>query len=156
MTDKNPLDSISGNVTLAWCFIGFLCGLQITYLVMAIFMPDMIQTNAVLDRQMESTRTIFYVIAIITFPLANIIRHIQRRLIQTVVKAKSLQTRYVCLIITAQTLMASLGFYGFMLFRTGDTINNLYIFSGLAFLGFFLHRPKESEYQALKVHYNDG
>ncbi|MCK5872001.1 MAG: hypothetical protein KAG26_04165 [Methylococcales bacterium] len=156
MTDKNPLESTNGNFTLAWCLIGLLCSLQIAYLVMAIFRPDMIQTNAVLNSQIESTRTLFYVIAIITFPLANMIRHIQRRLIQTVVKAKSLQTRYVCLIMTAQTLMASLGFYGFMLFRTGDTMNNLYIFSGLAFLGFFLHRPQESEYQALKVHYNDG
>ncbi len=123
---------------------------------MAIFMAEMIQTNPVLTNQHESTRTIFYVIAILTFPLANIIRHIQRRLIQTVVKPKPLNKRYFCLIMIAQTLMASLGFYGFMLFRTGDTMNNLYIFSGLAFLGFFLHRPQENEYQALKVHYNDG
>lgn len=153
MIEKKNVDS---NFSFAWCLIGFLCCVQITYLVIALFMPEMIQKNAVLGNQPESTRTLFYVIAIITFPLANMIRHIQRRLIQTVSTAKSLNQRYFFLIMTAQILMASLGFYGFLLFSMGDTLNNLYIFSGLAFLGFFLHRPQESEYQVLKVHYNDG
>jgi hypothetical protein len=35
------------------------------------------------------------------------------------------------------------------MFILGDSFNTLYIFSGLAFLGFFLQRPKPEEYQSI-------
>ena len=82
--------------------------------------------------------------------MTNIIRHIQRRLIQTIPKSKSLTSRYLKMVLISQVLMASIGGFGFILFIFGDQINNLYIFTVLAFLGFFIHRPKENEYHALK------
>jgi preprotein translocase subunit Sss1 len=54
----------------------------------------------------------------------------------------------------SQIMIAFIGLLGFIIFIFGDDFNSLYIFSFLAFLGFFLYRPKEDEYQTLKNNYH--
>jgi preprotein translocase subunit Sss1 len=117
---------------------------------MAYWIPEILQEKSDSVNQHQFIRSIFYVIAIITFPLTNFIRHIQRRLIQTIPNSTPLKKRYFKMVMVSQLFMALIGSLGFILFIFGDRINNLYIFTALAFLGFFLHRPQENEYQGLK------
>lgn len=98
------------------------------------------------EQRREFIRTIFYIIAIIAFPLTNLIRHIQLRLNQTVPGNQSAKSRYLLTIIVSMTLVEAVGVLGFVMFMLGDDFNTLYIFVGLASLGLYLYRPKEEEY----------
>lgn len=94
-------------------------------------------------------RTLFYALAIIIFPLTNLIRHIQIRLCQTMPGEKSAKRRYLTVVIVSMALATSIGLFGVALFLLGDGYNTLYIFSGLSALGFILYRPKASEYLSI-------
>lgn len=99
-------------------------------------------------------RTAFYIIAILLFPLTNLIRHIQLRLNQTMpltltnyrIEAKK---RYLLTVIVSASLIESLGVLGFILFMLGDNSNNLFILTGLSAMGLFLYRPKLEEYATI-------
>jgi hypothetical protein len=99
--------------------------------------------------QLITYRTVFYMIAIITFPLTNLIRYIQVRLCQTMPGDKPAQRRYLTAVIVSMALVENIGVLGIILFLLGDGLNTLYIFTGLAALGFVLYRPKPSEYLSI-------
>ncbi|MBK8816631.1 MAG: hypothetical protein IPN42_14525 [Methylococcaceae bacterium] len=91
-------------------------------------------------------RTVFYAIAIATFPLTNLIRHIQLRLNQTMPGNKPAKARYLLTVMVSMLLVESVGVLGFVMFMLGDDFNSLYIFLGLSALGVYLYRPKVHEY----------
>jgi hypothetical protein len=62
---------------------------------------------------------------------------------------KTAAQRYLITVIVSQAMIESVGILGFLMFILGDGFNTLYIFSGLAILGFFLHRPKQTEYESI-------
>lgn len=94
-------------------------------------------------------RTVFYVLAIVLFPLTNLIRHIQLRLNQTMPGQQPAKARYMLTVIVSMTFMESVGLLGFVMFMLGDDFNTLYIFLGLAALGAYLYRPKAHEYAGI-------
>jgi hypothetical protein len=94
-------------------------------------------------------RTLFYALAIVIFPLTNLIRYIQVRLCQTMPGAKPAKHRYLTAVIVSMALVENIGILGIILFLLGDGYNTLYIFTGLAALGFVLYRPKPSEYLSI-------
>ena len=94
-------------------------------------------------------RTSFYVIAIIVFPITNLIRHIQLRLNQTMPGNKSAKIRYLLAVIVSMVMIEGIGMLGFVMFMLGDDFNTLYIFLGLAALGLYLYRPKQDEYSKI-------
>ena len=94
-------------------------------------------------------RTIFYMIAIIAFPITNLIRHIQLRLNQTMPGGKSARNRYLLTVIVSMLLVEGIGVLGFVMFMLGDAFNTLYIFIGLSVLGVYLYRPKFEEYEGI-------
>lgn len=101
-----------------------------------------------------TVRTAFYIIAILTLPLTNLLRHIQLRLNQTMPLTTALpyqeaKQRYYSTLIVSMILMESVGFFGIVLFVLGDGINSLSILSGMACLGFFLYRPKADEFVSI-------
>lgn len=98
------------------------------------------------EDQLISLRTILYALAILAFPLTNLIRHIQIRLCQTMPGDAPPKRRYLTTVIVSLTLVESIGIMGLILFLLGDGYNTLSIFSGLSALGFVLYRPKTSEY----------
>ncbi|MCF6203210.1 MAG: hypothetical protein L3J59_05985 [Methylococcaceae bacterium] len=98
------------------------------------------------EEQRIILRTIFYVISLILFPLANLVRHILLRLNQTMPGNNPAKNRYFITIAVTLTMVESVGFFGLIMFIFGDKYNTLYIFSTLAILGIFLHRPKKLEY----------
>jgi hypothetical protein len=94
-------------------------------------------------------RTSFYIIAIIVFPITNLIRHIQLRLNQTMLGNKSAKSRYLLTVIVSMLLVEGVGTLGIVMFMLGDDFNTLYIFLGLSALGVYLYRPKEDEYDRI-------
>lgn len=94
-------------------------------------------------------RTGFYFVAIITFPLTNLIRHILLRLNQTMPGDTPATRRYLMTVIVSMVFVETIGLYGFCLYWLGDGKNTLTIFLGLSALGVYLYRPKEEEYQTI-------
>jgi hypothetical protein len=94
-------------------------------------------------------RSVFYGIAIVAFPITNLIRHIQLRLNQTMPGNKSAKSRYLLTVIVSMLLVEGVGVLGFVMFMLGDDFNTLYIFTGLAALGLYLYRPKMAEYERI-------
>jgi hypothetical protein len=90
-------------------------------------------------------RTVFYGIAIVAFPITNLIRHVQLRLNQTMPGNKSAKSRYLLTVIVSMALVEGVGVLGFVMYMLGDDFNTLYIFLGLSVLGLYLYRPKEEE-----------
>ena len=128
-----------------WLIVAMMFLALIIYVVVChVFSHDLQATLP--EQRREFIRTIFYIIAIIAFPLTNLIRHIQLRLNQTVPGNQSAKSRYLLTIIVSMTLVEAVGVLGFVMFMLGDDFNTLYIFVGLASLGLYLYRPKEEEY----------
>jgi len=90
-------------------------------------------------------RGVFYLVAIISFPIMTFIRHIMLH-INT---HKSAKFRYLLTIIVMMKFSASISLYGFFMVYLGDEMNTVYIFSGLAILGMHLHKANKEEYLQL-------
>ena len=143
-------EQLKADLFLPWVFQGILLTTQLAYIVACFAFADQIQ-NTLPDDQRILIRTILYVAAIITFPMTNLIRHIQLRLNQTMpfsdITPRTLaKRRYLVTTIVSMLLIESIGVFGFVMFVLGDNYNTLFIFSGLSALGFFLYRPKLTEY----------
>lgn len=141
-------DVPKANFTLAWLIIGLFVIMQLIYIVLCHNMATELQ-QAMPQEQRIVIRSVFYVIAIITFPLTRLIRHISIRLNQTMPGNKSAHQRYLLSVIISQAMMESIGTLGFVMFILGDDFNTLYLFTGLALLGFFLYRPQQHEYESI-------
>jgi preprotein translocase subunit Sss1 len=134
--------------TFAWLIIGAMVIMQIAYIVICHSFGSQIQQAVDMDQQIL-IRTLFYVLAIVTFPVTTLVRYILVRLNQTMPGDKPARQRYLLTVIVTQAMMESVGVLGFVMYILGDAFNTLYIFSGLALLGFFLQRPKQDEYQSI-------
>ena len=101
-------------------------------------------------------RTECYIGAIFLLPITNLLRYIFLRLNQTMPPLKpkiDLSTlakkRYTLTVCISQSMMTFIGGLGVMMFILGDSVNTLYILTGVAGLGAFLYRPKLDEYYAI-------
>ncbi|MCX7108035.1 MAG: hypothetical protein NTV66_10785 [Methylococcales bacterium] len=150
MQGQRESEQLKADLFLPWVFQGILLTTLLAYIVACFAFGDQIQ-NTLPDDQRILIRTILYVAAIITFPMTNLIRHIQLRLNQTMpfsgIKPQAVaKRRYLVTTIVSMLLIESIGVFGFVMFVLGDNFNTLFIFSGLSALGFFLYRPKLTEY----------
>lgn len=142
-------EQLKSDLILPWAILGIMLATLAALFIVCITFGDQIQ-QPMPEAQRVLIRTILYVVAIVTFPMTNLIRHIQLRLNQTmpyshgaVAEAKK---RYLVTIIVSMSLIESVGIFGFVMFVLGDNFNTLYLFSGLSALGLFLYRPKVDEY----------
>lgn len=94
-------------------------------------------------------RSVLYVLAIITFPLTNLIRYVMVRLNQTMPGESTVRQRYFGTLLVSMGLASTIGIYGFIMFILGDSYNTLYIFCSLAALAVYLYRPKIAEYHSI-------
>ena len=133
---------------IAWLIWSSLLLALMTITLIGHFNGDQYRLNPP-NNSLVLLRTIFYGLAIITFPVTNIIRHIMVRLNQTMPGDKTAKTRYQLTTLISMLAADSIGFYGVTLYLWGDPINTLYIFSLLSALAFFLYRPKWDEYHAI-------
>ncbi|MDI1278140.1 hypothetical protein [Methylobacter sp.] len=150
--EREPLKS---GLMLPWIVVGMMLTMLAAYVVICHTMGEQLQ-QPLPEAQRVLIRTVFYAVAIVTFPVTNLIRHIQLRLNQTmpcspvtqgaVATAKS---RYLVTVIVSMSLVEVVGIFGLVMFLLGDGFNTLYIFTGLSALGLFLYQPKVSEYSEI-------
>jgi len=143
-------EQLKSDLILPWLIQGFMLATLATFLILCVAYGDQIQ-EPIPEAQRVLIRTLLYVVAIVTFPMTNLIRHIQLRLNQTMPYSRDTprleaKKRYLVTIIVSMSLIESVGVFGFVMFILGDSFNTLYIFSGLSALGMFLYRPKMDEY----------
>jgi len=135
-------------LTIHWVIVGIMLTMLITYNIICHTIGTDIRINLA-EEQRVFIRSIFYVIAIILFPLSNLLRHILLRLNQTMPGDNSAKNRYLMTTIITLATIEIVGMFGFVMFMLGDEYNSLYIFSVLGALGLFLHRPREQEYRQI-------
>ena len=153
MFGRTTPESFKSDLISSWLFQGIMILLLGVYLITCLFYGDQLQ-NPMPEAQRILIRSLLYLLAIITFPLTNLIRHIQLRLNQTMpfldndgrVVAKK---RYFFTTMVSMLLIESVGLFGFLMFIWGDTANTLYIFISLSALGMYLYRPKLTEYNSI-------
>lgn len=148
MLDRNERRRLESDLVLHWIIAAFLFVLLVTYVVICHFLGEQFRQHLP-ESQREVLRTVFYAVAIIIFPLTNLIRHVMVRLNQTMPGTTPPGQRYLTTVVVCLSLVESVGVMGLILFILGDDFNTLYIFSGLALLGLFLHRPKPDEYASI-------
>ena len=135
---------------MPWLVTASMCVLLVAFLVVCLSKGDQLQQHWPEDKRIL-LRTLFYIYAIIIFPLTNLIRHIQLRLNETMPGDKPAKKRYLLTVIVSMTLIETVGILGLLMFFFGDGYNTLYIFSSLSALGLFLYRPKAEEYARISV-----
>jgi hypothetical protein len=145
MQTSKERQTLKTDLILPWVVTGMMFFMLLTYITVCHIMGDQLQQHW-LEDQRVIIRTVFYGIAIVTFPVTNLIRHIQLRLNETMPGDNTAKKRYLFTIIVSMSLMESVGVLGFIMFLLGDDYNTLYIFIGLSTLGLFLYRPKPNEY----------
>jgi hypothetical protein len=143
-------EQLKSDLTMPWVIVGIMLAMLVAYVIVCIIFGNQIQTPLP-EAQRVLIRTILYVVAIVTFPMTNLIRHIQVQLNQTMPYSHSTpdieaKNRYLVTVIVSMSLIEAIGVFGFVMFILGDNFNTLYIFSGLSALGLFLYRPKVNEY----------
>ena len=147
-------EQLKSDFFLPWVIAGVMLIMTAAMLAVCITLGDRIQ-QPLPEAQRVLLRTLFYVVAIVTFPLTNLLRHIQLRLNQTMPLAPENEAlaeakrRYQMTVIVSFSLIESVGVFGLVMFILGDNFNTLYIFSGLSALGLFLYRPKAQEYASV-------
>lgn len=145
-----PIQPKTSNDTLTphWVVVGFMAILLLAYVAFCHSLGKEMQQPLPGDQRIW-LRTLLYVVAIVTLPMTNLIRHIQLRLNQTMPGNKSPQSRYLLTVIVSMTLVESIGLFGLIMFLLGDGYNTLYIFTIVSALGMFLYRPKVDEYESI-------
>jgi hypothetical protein len=144
---------LKSDLFLPWLIQGIMLASLVVYVIVCIFLGDQIQ-QPLPEEQRVLIRTILYVVAIVTFPVTNLLRYIQLRLNQTMPFSNidpegEAKKRYLVTVIVSMSLIESVGIFGFVMFILGDNFNTLYIFTGLSALGLFLYRPKVHEYAGI-------
>lgn len=135
-------------LTLHWLICAVMLILLASYNVVCHVWMDVIRMN--LDEsQRVLIRTILYVMAIVLFPLTNLIRHILLRLNQTMPGETAPERRYLFTVLVTQLMIGTVSVFGLVMFILGDDFNTLYIFTLLGVLGVYLHRPNQDELQAI-------
>ena len=137
--------SLESDLFLPWAIVAIMAAMLVAYIIICHTMGEQIQ-QPLPEAQRVLMRTVFYAVGIVTFPLTNLIRHIQLRLNQTMPGPKPAKNRYLVTVIVSMALIESIGVFGLVMFIFGDGFNTLYIFTGMSVLGLFLYRPKLDEY----------
>lgn len=150
-----PLDyeALKADLKLPNLIVGMMLITLVTYLVICFTVGAELQ-EPLPEITRVKIRTALYIIAILTFPITNLIRHIFVKLNQTMPLTKlsyraEAKKRYLLTVIVSMALVESIGVFGFLLFMLGDGSNNLFILTGLSALGMFLYRPKVEEYREI-------
>jgi len=148
MQNSVEREQLKSDLIVPWIMVGLMAVLLAASIVVCQSLGEQLQQDLPAN-QREFIRTVLYVIAIITFPMTNLIRHIQLRLNQTMPGNKPAKSRYQLTVMVSLALVESIGVSGLVMFMLGDEFNTLYIFTGMSALGLFLYRPKQDEYEAV-------
>lgn len=131
-----------------WLFTGSWIGLIIAYNLFCLLWSDAWRLHwDEADRIV--LRSVLYAVAIVLFPLVNLLRHVLLRLNQTMPGTRTAARRYQSTVFITLGIIQCVGLFGVALFMLGDDSNTLAIFTLLAALGLYLHRPRSEELDAI-------
>jgi hypothetical protein len=104
----------------AWLYLAVIASSIIVYLGLCLYFSSQLQ-QPLIEEQRVLIRSVCYAVAIITFPITNLLRHIQLRLNQTMPLAKAellitAKKRYLLTIIVSLSLIESIAVLGFVMF----------------------------------------
>lgn len=143
-------DALAKALLPAWgVTVAIVCSLIVYLLIAQLAGPELQGRFSLGEEQRIVLRTVFYLIAIITLPLTNLIRHILLRLNQTMPGATPAKQRYLVTVLVSMAMVETIGIYGFVMFLLGDEPNTLYILTLMSALGIYLYRPKVEEYESV-------
>jgi hypothetical protein len=155
MGNQVDREQLKPDLILSWIIVGVMAAMLAAYIIICHTLGEQL-LHPLPEDQRVLIRTVFYAIAIMTFPLTNLIRHIQLRLNQTMPYSQAphgpisaAKSRYLVTVIVSMSLIEVVGIFGLVMFMLGDGFNTLYIFTGLSALGLFLYRPKADEYSEI-------
>lgn len=142
--------TFQSDLLMSWSIVGVALLMLVAYIVICLNLDNEL-IKSLPEVMRVKIRTLLYVIAIVTFPATNLIRHIQLKLNQTMPFSqedfrKVAKNRYLLTIIISMSLIETVGAFGFVMYMLGDGFNNLTIFTLMSGLGMYLYRPKEAEY----------
>lgn len=148
MANYFDAEKLKSKLTPHWVAVCLMLLVLAGYIVACHNLPDGLQ-HALPEARRIWLRTVCYVLAIVLFPLTNLIRHIQLRLNQTMPGSKPADKRYLLTVIVSMLLIHGVGILGVAMFLLGDEVNTLYILVGMSALGAYLYRPKRQEYLSI-------
>lgn len=138
-----------------WLLSALFAVILIVYLVVGLFWANDMAFN-VSEQDRVLLKSVLYGVSIVLFPLVKLIRFIMLRLSQTMPIDKPnanvhsiAKHRYFMTQLTCLCLIELVGGFGLLMLMAGDGFNTFTIFTLLAVLGLFLHRPNNEEYQAI-------
>ncbi len=147
-TDMRNRQRLQADLLLPWLILAAMVLMLAGMVTACLYAADQIRLVVAAEPPVL-VRTILYGVAIVTFPITNLLRHIMVRLNQTMPGDAPAKSRYLMTVLVSLSLAESPGIYGLVLFILGDDYNTLYIFSLLSLLAMFLYRPKLDEYHAI-------
>ncbi len=150
MSSHHSLQHSNNDLKLHWTVVGLTLTTVAAYLIFCHVAGEPWRIHLPEDQRVL-IRTLFYVLAIIGFPVTNLLRHIQLRLNQTMPGPKPAKQRYLLTVIVSMGLAETVALMGLVIFLLGDDYNTLYIFTALSVLAVFLYRPKADEYREIMV-----
>lgn len=153
MGNQVEREQLKSGLILPWVIVGVMLTSLAAYIIICHSLGEQLQ-QPLAESQRVTIRTALYAVAIVIFPVTNLIRHIQLRLNQTMPCSRpdyqgNAKRRYLTTIIVSMSLVEIVGVFGLVMFVLGDGFNTLYIFTGLSALGLFLYRPKADEYHEI-------
>ncbi len=134
---------------LLWLLMALILLTLLAYLFVSEYYWEKIRVFQISQDRLVWIRTILYVLAIIAFPITNLMRFIMVRLNQTMPGEASAKQRYFVTVLVSMISAGTIGMLGFIMFVLGDDYNTLYIFCVLSALAVFLYRPKMEEYLSI-------
>ena len=138
-------EQLKSDLLLPWIITSMMLLMLAVYVFICLYYGNDVRLDNISDPPVL-IRTILYIIAIVSFPVTNLIRHIMLRLNQTMPGDTPAKSRYLITVMVSLSISESIGIYGLVLFMLGDEVNSLYIFSILSVLAMYLYRPKLEEY----------
>lgn len=150
---KERSGSVENNLNPHWLVTIFVALSVFVYIFVCLYYGPQMQMELE-ESHRVLIRTLLYVLAIVIFPFTSLLRHILLRLNQTMPGDTPAKKRYLVTVLMTQVMMEAVALFGLLMFVLGDGNNTLYIFSSMAVLGVFLHRPKMTEYEDIVVAVN--
>lgn len=151
-TESNARHTTDVQLKQAWILWASMLSTLPVYILLAHGLNDSMRVVGEPDAWIIRLRTLFYVIALATFPLMNglrkkMVEHLRSAHMQPGEKQPSANRKrsYRGIVALSLILAESMALWGVVLFLLGDSLRTLYIFCALSALALFLYRPKTAD-----------
>ncbi len=158
MSDNDKRHTRQTRIRTAWLIWASMLSMLAVYIFIARLWGSQLKASAGLEASIILLRTVFYMVALATFPLINLLRRKMARYPSRRrwhhdrhIRTSRYDNYYLTIVTLSLALAESIGVWGFVLFILGDSLQTLYLFCGISALAIVLYRPKADELERLKA-----